>query len=754
MEDEWQIVQQPTPEAAVDPGEDAVKSAAAQGTLGFGDIVSLPGFVGQGIQSGVKYLARKGMEGSNKYLGTEIPVEQVMADVERGSLEPLSEEERKAVQEGRAIPSAEMGTLPTPFGVEQSIKSSLPYTQYESKTPTGKLTGAASRFAAGSAIGPIRTAPLRIAEGALAGTGSEVAGEYALKNFPEYETYARLAGAIGSPAAAKFGWNTVKPWAMPQTFADEKTIELLAQDIRNGTSKMKPDDIKAAIANGATPSVIDMAGNKTREWISKRYGVSMDMLDSIEELNNMMAARAGESRGRLRTFLEDKYKGLSNMSIENQMTTAQEAERKLAYDIANNSPNAMGVWNAEIQSLTNNGYIKDVMDKVKSDFSENRIPKKWNVVPPMGNFPPNLQYWNVVKQELDAIISKNRPNKLTGTGNQSVFESAQEAKKELVKALDDAVPEYAAARDSHSELLGYTSAPDAGNAFASANTASEINDLLGLYSKYNDGQKELFRRGVVRSLYDQLGSPSGSVSGFVKRMTSENAKENFVKVLGEDQYNTLLGRATAEDIMSKAKAIKEMPGGTAAFAAKEGAKAGALLAAGQVANIFIHGGPSIGGVPALASGIAAIGSVGKDLALNYAERRVAPRVVELMRSSHPDDLVRLGDLIAKNPDAGSFVGKISNALSTAPMRYLQSQQTSEYATPESWSIEPSPENYDIVPAQASGGRIGRKSGGRTIGNPISAEVKRVRALLSEKTASMLSVPDDAIATALHIAKET
>lgn len=56
--------------------------------------------------------------------------------------------------------------------------------------------------------------------------------------------------------------------------------------------------------------------------------------------------------------------------------------------------------------------------------------------------------------------------------------------------------------------------------------------------------------------------------------------------------------------------------------------------------------------------------------------------------------------------------------------------------------------------QASGGRIARKSGGRTTGNPISAEVKRVRALLSEKTASMLSVPDDAIATALHIAKRT
>lgn len=67
-----------------------------------------------------------------------------------------------------------------------------------------------------------------------------------------------------------------------------------------------------------------------------------------------------------------------------------------------------------------------------------------------------------------------------------------------------------------------------------------------------------------------------------------------------------------------------------------------------------------------------------------------------------------------------------------------------------WNDTPEPQGEQ----QSAGGRIGRKSGGRTTGSPISAEVRRVRALLAEKTASMLSVPDDAIATALHIAKRT
>jgi hypothetical protein len=54
-------------------------------------------------------------------------------------------------------------------------------------------------------------------------------------------------------------------------------------------------------------------------------------------------------------------------------------------------------------------------------------------------------------------------------------------------------------------------------------------------------------------------------------------------------------------------------------------------------------------------------------------------------------------------------------------------------------------------SENAGGRVARKSGGR-IKNSISDEVRKVRTLLSEKTASMLSMPDDAVATALNIAK--
>lgn len=753
MDSDWEFSPPPTPEAAVDPGEDAARSAAAQGTLGFGDIVSLPGFVGQGMQSGVKWLARKGMEGANA-LGADIPVDQVMADVERGQIEALSPEERKAVQEGRAIPSAEMGTLPTPVGVETSIKEALPYTQYESKTSVGRLVGTGSRFAAGSALGPLETLPIRLGESALAGVTSEAAGDYATKNLPEYETYFRFAGALAGPAGARGIAKGMKPFVMPNSFADDTAMRLLAEDIRMGKSAMNLQQIADAINNGATPSIIDMAGPKTRAWIAQRYNVSNEMMDATRQLNEGLVTRARETTGNLRDYLTEVFPGLETMSLEDQMKAAQEVERKAIYDLSRTHPNSQNMWNATLQSLSNNGYISDAMKALNKDFLQNRIPSHWNINPPVGGMPPNLQYWDEIKKRLDDVINSSKPNKLTNTGNQATYDAAKEAKNALVAELDRMVPSYGAARNSHAELLGYMSAPEVGAALSKAKSTKDIRELVRAYNGYNGDQQELVRRGLARALYDDLGGPSGNPSSFIKRMTSDNAQNVYPAILGQAEYETMLGRAAAENVMSQARTINELGGRTAQFAAKEGAKAGALLAAGQAASYLTHGELSASSPAAVASIAATLMAVGKDFALNYAERRVAPQVVTLMRSSDPNDIRRLGRMIASNPDAGSFVSKLSGAFSRMPMAALQSQQTSSLNQPSQWEFTPAPENYDAIPGQSSGGRIARKSGGRISGNPISAEVKRVRALLAEKTASMLSVPDDAIATALHIAKRS
>lgn len=103
------------------------------------------------------------------------------------------------------------------------------------------------------------------------------------------------------------------------------------------------------------------------------------------------------------------------------------------------------------------------------------------------------------------------------------------------------------------------------------------------------------------------------------------------------------------------------------------------------------------------------------------------------------------------PVAGPIVkgAKVAAPVAAAAETVDQRNKSAFDFTDQPFEFTDSP---DASGGMNSGGRVERKSGGRIKGNKISAEVKRVRALISQKTASILSMPDDAVATALHIAK--
>lgn len=124
-------------------------------------------------------------------------------------------------------------------------------------------------------------------------------------------------------------------------------------------------------------------------------------------------------------------------------------------------------------------------------------------------------------------------------------------------------------------------------------------------------------------------------------------------------------------------------------------------------------------------------------------------------------LARSMQALARNPASEVAQASFVQALKQAPIVFSERNDIADYARAAGVGADIAAKMKEMYygskepPAeQASGGRVARKAGGRIKTNPISAEVKRVRTLLSQKTANMLSLPDDAIATALHIAKRT
>ena len=774
----WSLVPAPAP---VDTGEDVRRSIAAQGTLGVtADVPGMIGGITQGVQQGARWLGEKAFIDLPNLLGADLNKEQIRADIDYGLKKAqeaeLSPSEVKDVEEGRRVYAPMTGTYATPQYYEEKTKEILPYTQYEAVTPEGKLAGSASRFATGAAatapfLGPgsstnlLRQGESTIARaaakpvtgtlmrsgeeallGGISGLGSEAAGEWAKENAPEYEGWARFAGSMVAPAGAKATFETVKPWVMPKVFADDTALKLLAEDFKDGTSAMTPEQLNKAIEDGLEPTVFDLAGPKTREWLEKNYKISSETMKNVTDLNNILEGRPEATRTKMRDYMEETFgKDLATFKKEELLTSAKEAENNAVWASSRANPAAASLKLPELNKLRkNNGTLKQAFDQVVQNSKQKLYPSKYGVNPTV----QNLSFWQQVKTELDDTIRKSKPNKVTGTGDTALYNAALDAKENLLKILDDAVPEYGKARDSHSALLGLDNSVDAGEQFAKLKKSEDFKDYLDVYKKYTPDQQELFKRSFIRSMYDDLGNKEGSLNAFVTSIKSPKAQRYYREVLG-DQYDDLVGRAVAQQTMDRVAAIKAADTKFVSWAnVKQFAQIGGPGFAGGIIQGMMEG--SNPSATTLALYATTAGLAARNVVLNAGERRIAPRVTALMKSQKPEDIKNLGKLIQENPDAFTFIEKINKVAARAPLRYVQSQQQVE-PKPEVdenyWQLEPTP-----YQAQASGGRVERKAGGRVGSSSICAEVNRTRLLLGQKTASMLSMPDDAIVSALHIAK--
>lgn len=743
------------PNAPVDTAEDVKKSVAAKGTIGAVTSLSpgVLGAIGSGLQEGALWLMGKAG-------GPEFE-----ANVRRGILEGLSPEQRQAVEEGRAI-STGGDTIPTMKGVEEATKEVLPFTSYTPQTAAGRYSGSAAELAGGMATGAL-LGPGSVGRkavnvgkealtGAVAGVGSELGADWAkAADAPEYEGWARLAGAILSPSMLKKAGSTAKE--VYQTgqkisgsaaYIDDTTAKLLAEDLRNGSSPMTLQQVQDEIVNGGMPNLFDMAGKKTRKYLRDTYNLSDETQDAMAELNQKIRERGAEGASNLRSHIEGTTPGIDSMSQEALSAENAKRQTQAAYDLAKKNPAAASITTKEMEDLVKtDGHVRDAMADVDRAIAGQRANE-------FSADPHNLDlaYWDMVAKRLGDRIKKSDPNAFGSTSQDTIdYVNATAAKKKLQAILDKEVPEYADARGAHIEAIGVKDAPEAGSQFWKLKTTKDYDEFMDVFNKSNPQQKELFQRGFVRSIYDDLGSGK-KIDGVLSRLTSPAGQKYYPQIMGSDAYETLVGRATAETIRSKMKAVEEnsmvqkaITGGKELLnIAVGGGKAGAVGTA--------IGGPGMG---AVTGGAMALFDAAKDrIKFNYAEAKVAPEVVRLLQSTDPDDIQRLGALISKNKDAQNVADKYTSFFAQYPatigLTQKQADKSKDERMKSEWGVPIFPDQ--IPTGQAAGGRIARKAGGKVTGNSISREVERTRKELSNRTAQMLSMPDDAIVTALKIAK--
>lgn len=703
----------------------SIGSGAAQGAMG---IAGLPGAMTHYTREYVEMPLRKRFQG-----------EQAAEDWKRSLEEGMTREQRQRIAEGSATPfQAPGGTyaLPTMQGMDVWGRENIPGYDYKPGTGAGETAQTATNFAIQSVIGGPKGIGRRIISGAGAGAGAENIGQVggALGG----ET-GKLVGEIGGAVLGDILTHKVVDFGANIGFttaeAQKQLVDAISADF--AANPEFRDKLKSAVQSGEQIYLADfLQGSAARGLIGRNF--SPKQQEAMMNINRELEKRAAGVQG----AVDDKFQFIVGRNLRDvDFATSVEEANRIAQDTLYTTlkalPTAQAVTSPELMTLSRtNGYVSDAIDAVNKQFREGKISPKWNVNPPTPASPGNLAYWDLVKREIDHTIRGAQKGEASG----NILAGASDAKTELVKALDATVPEYGTVRNKASEMFGVETSLEGGYKLAqtlAAGSPFKVGEFMQNYKTLRPSEKKAFAEGASRFM---LQKASGDMSGLLKYMDNPNVSQTMKGVMGPDKYDALYAKAVSANLMSNAENF-------AFTSSASGSKLKNL--AGDILGGIAFTAPTIPASMAsgniglkLASGAAVATGALAGIVMNASERKVANRVVELAFSTDPKDARAFSKLLADNYDAVNVARKIGDYMHSgaqkAAIAYINNQRED--------TAPPSPQN--------TGGRIARKSGGRTGGNSISAEVKRVRALLSEKTASMLSVPDDAIATALHIAKRT
>lgn len=644
--------------------EDIGKTAGSQLALGLS--ADIPGAIGS-----AKQLYDVAAQGVKKY-GTEAG--EFMGLLPKGSAQAAIDLAKK---QAAARPASESSgdyasifgvQVPTAQGMEKVVRKAMPQLEYAPQTRAAKIIGAGARALPLGILTGGEGLVAKLGAAAASGVASEVAGEAA--EGTDFEPAARIAGALAGPgvfSAAKNATLLFHNGDSPKI--QNLLLQAISKDIANGSSKMNPEQIKRAIAQGGNPGLWNMAGVETRKLISKLGYKTPQAQDALETLNNKIAAQQGISNDAVNNHISSVF-GLDQGAADMKQTIADAHKQEISnlYSALKTDPNAQAVYSPGLASLHNSDIIASAGKRAASLSTSDP-----QIVPPR-NFgqglhaPGNIFYWDQIKRDLDDQISVAIRG---GENNQARV--LTDLKSKLVKELDTAVPAYADARDAASESLGAQNAVEAGyNALRGGVDNLKAAKTLNIFNKYNNDRKDLFQKGIGNFLSEK--AQNGGSDQILNILRDPNKSNLIRSSIGDDAFNSILGRAQSESIMKRAKAF--------------GAVSENPDVEHQVLNaeLMLQGAPAVGAaftgnIGPLAKLIGTKTLIGSfDYFKNAALKKRAGQILNLIGTDDPKKLVELGARIRAMPEAPSFLGNLINTMRNNAIRYQIGSPTSQEET--------------------------------------------------------------------------
>jgi hypothetical protein len=421
-------------------------------------------------------------------------------------------------------------------------------------------TGAAAGTAMGArALGLTgRTLPRMMAQGAASGAG--IGGVDAAVRGENPFTAGAVGGAVGglAPAAGRLAnavvgqpvSNLLRGIRNPTEEAERRVATALDRDIRNSGPGMPAQEFVDAQRGGQPVNMMDMGGETTRALARSAANTSPE---GRATLNRAIDERFASQSPRLAEWLQTTFHypnaSAQQDALDKIARTVNRPNYAKAYSEGSNlrfDENLEQISQAPVvQEAIRKAMVSAKNDAAKLGFTPPKNPFQFDETGRLklktdenGNrMEPNLQFWDIVKRNLDK----------TGTPE------ARDWSRVLREQLDDKVPSYATARAGAAKFFGASDAIEAGQNFVGASKKFGIPEVRKQLAKMSADERQLFQDGYVSRLVETIENTGDRRTVLNKISSSPAAREEMNVALGPQRAGEVEARLRVEGIMDLAR---------------------------------------------------------------------------------------------------------------------------------------------------------------------------------------------------------
>jgi hypothetical protein len=536
-------------------------------------------------------------------------------------------------------------------------------------TAAGAGYGAAAGFGAGEGA----------ADSALgAGVGGVIGGAIGAAIPSVAQGVGALARATGLPQLVRGSVN-------PTRQAEREVAEAFARDARGTAPRLDAADFAAGRMDGQPVVVADMGGESVRRQARAASNLSTEASDA---LRGVTEPRYDGQADRFRNFMDDMFGGpnsLDSTRLADDIAGAARSVNTPAYAAANKAAESVTLWDDTLHALSQSPAVYKAMQGVDERAANRAVREgvqpirnpftrdengflQWRTLDDGSTVTPNLEYWNIVKQNLDDEIGSRMRAGENGRARDII-----DIRDQLVTHIDNMVPEYAAARSGAAAFFKADNALEAGQKFLSASKDINITDAAKALRAMSPEERGMFERGFAAELMRRTQG-AGNVARIFDNPTM---KQKIGMAMGDDRAGALEAFARREQIM---QILKERVGGNSSTAQQ-------LISTSTLGGAGI--GFGAGGDPFSMTAGAALGTLTRAGQLKVKEK-VAREIGQILTSTDPAVITQI---MARSENPGAItkaMGEIQKALTKGATQRGGAGASASVAVPAAEDNEAAP----------------------------------------------------------------